>query len=69
MGAMFLSLSRVGLSMTSFAQLKNDLGVEYSLTINSPQLIKQLLHEGVIRMLCRISGQKLGLQGRACYDA
>ncbi|CAK0844078.1 unnamed protein product [Prorocentrum cordatum] len=68
-GAMFLSLKRIGWSMPSYAQMTNDLGVTFSLATSSPRLIKNLLREAVIRQLCRLSGEKLGVGARLCYDS
>eukprot|EP00959_Pyramimonas_sp_CCMP1952_P317238 6639623-Pyramimonas_sp.AAC.1 len=55
--------------MPNYAQVVSDLGVPYSLTTSSPKLIKNLLREGVVRQLCRLSGEKLGLGARLCYDS
>eukprot|EP00959_Pyramimonas_sp_CCMP1952_P042224 883118-Pyramimonas_sp.AAC.1 len=55
--------------MPSYAQVTNDLGVTFSLTTSSPKLIKTLLREAVIRQLCRLSGEKLGVGARLCYDS
>ena len=66
---MYLSLLRIGWAMPNFAQLQSDLGTSYSLTTTSPKLVKMLLREGVLRQLCRLSGKKLGVDSRLCYDS
>eukprot|EP00959_Pyramimonas_sp_CCMP1952_P044206 923984-Pyramimonas_sp.AAC.1 len=47
--ALRMSLYRLGWSMSNYCALKDDFGREISMTLNSPQMIKLLCNEAVLR--------------------
>eukprot|EP00959_Pyramimonas_sp_CCMP1952_P388407 8138993-Pyramimonas_sp.AAC.1 len=68
LGAMYLSISRLGWTMSSPYTLTDDRGVEIPLLLISPALLKRLCKSAIFKALECEAGDKYGQGSRLCFD-